>query len=151
MTTQPFIIAQLRGEPRPDLVESFKEAIATLTKSFGRIDPEWGEVNRIIRGSVDLPIDGAPDMLRAIYGAPGEDGRLTAVAGDTFFMFVSWDREGHQKIETVHQFGTATLDEGSPHFDDQAPLFAHKETKPIYMDKSELEKHLSARYRPGLL
>ena len=90
-------------------------------------------------------------MLRAIYGAPGEDGRLTAVAGDTFFMFVSWDREGHQKIETVHQFGTATLDEGSPHFDDQAPLFAHKETKPIYMDKTELEKHLSARYRPGLL
>lgn len=151
LTTQPFIIAQLRGEPRPDLVTSFTDAVATLTTNFGRTDPEWGEVNRMIRGSVDLPIDGAPDMLRAIYGAPGEDGRLTAVAGDTFFMFVSWDSERNQKIETVHQFGSATLDEGSPHYDDQAPLFVRKETKPIYMDKNELEKHLSARYRPGLL
>lgn len=151
LTTQPFNIARLRGNPAPDLVDSFKEAVTILTEKFGRTDPEWGEVNRIIRGSVDMPLDGAPDMLRSVYGAPGEDGRLTAVAGDTFFMFVSWDSEGHQKIETVHQFGSATQDEGSVHYDDQTPLFARKETKPIYMDKTELEKHLSARYRPGLL
>lgn len=151
LTTQPFIIAQLRDNPAPDLLDSFKEAVTTLNENFGRIDPEWGEVNRMIRGSVDMPLDGAPDMLRAIYGAPGEDGRLTAVAGDTFFMFVSWDGEGNQKIETVHQFGSATLDEESIHYDDQAPLFARKEMKPIYMDKLELEKHLSARYRPGML
>ena len=40
------------------------------------LDVPWGEVNRLRRGTVDLPLGGAPDVLRAIYGCPAADGRL---------------------------------------------------------------------------
>ena len=69
-----------------------------LKRHFGRIDPEWGQVNRIRRGKLDLPIDGGPDIYRAVYGEPQPDGTLTAVAGDTFIMFVTWDQAGQLSV-----------------------------------------------------
>lgn len=109
------------GGPHPDTLTALRQTMAELKKHFGRIDPEWGEVNRLVRGDVNLPVDGGPDTLRAIYGEPGKDGRLTAVAGDTYIMVVSWDRAGKLSSQSVHQFGSATLDARSKHYADQAP------------------------------
>ena len=75
-------------------LEVLKAVMAELKARFGRIDPTWGEVNRIRRGKVDLPIDGGPDIFRAVYGRPDPDGRLRALGGDTYVMFVTWDRDG---------------------------------------------------------
>jgi penicillin amidase/acyl-homoserine-lactone acylase len=72
-------------EPLPAL----REAMKVLKDHFGRLDPEWGQVNRFRRGKYDLPIDGGPDVYRAVYGKPQDDGTLTAVDGDTFIMFVT--------------------------------------------------------------
>ena len=116
---------------------------------FGRIDPAWGEVNRLRRGAVDLPVDGAPDILRAIYGKPEEDGRLGAVAGDTYILFVSWDRNGQLHSESVHQFGSATERPVSPHYADQAPLYAAMRTKPVWFTEAQLAGHVVEDYRPG--
>ena len=49
----------------------------------------------------------------------------------------------------IHQFGSATLDQTSPHYADQSPLFLKEELKPIWMDEAELRKHLGREYRPG--
>src|SRR5262249_42938158 len=73
---------------------ALKGTIEDLKSHFGRIDPEWGEVNRIRRGKLDLAIDGGPDIYRAVYGRPDPDGRLRAFAGDTYVMFVEWDEAG---------------------------------------------------------
>jgi penicillin amidase/acyl-homoserine-lactone acylase len=71
------------GKQRPTVSTALTQTIHLLKSTHGRIDPAWGEVNRLRRGSVDLPVDGGPDTLRAIYGEPDSSGRLTAVAGDT--------------------------------------------------------------------
>ena len=127
---------------------ALKGTIDDLKMHFGRIDPEWGDVNRIRRGNVDLAIDGGPDIYRAVYGRPDPDGRLRALAGDTFVMFVEWDEAGHLSSRSIHQFGSATLDEASPHYADQTPLFVEMKTKPVWFTEAQLKGHIDKNYRP---
>ena len=44
------------------VMDAYKNAAEILNGVYGRLDPEWGEVNRIQRGDVDVPINGAPDL-----------------------------------------------------------------------------------------
>jgi acyl-homoserine-lactone acylase len=133
----------------PDARGALAKAIAGLKTHFGRIDPEWGQVNRIVRGRLNLPIDGGPDTFRAVYGRPQKDGTLKAEAGDTFIMFVTWDRAGVLSSQSIHQFGSATLDATSKHYADQTPLFVAMKTKPVRFTESQLAGHIEADYRPG--
>jgi len=130
-------------------LDALKEAIALLKANFGRLDPEWGRVNRFRRGKLDLPIDGGPDVYRAVYGTQQNDGTLTAVDGDTFIMFVTWDKNGKLSSQSIHQFGSATLDENSPHYADQTPLFVAMRPKPVWFTEADLKGHIEADYRPG--
>ncbi len=149
LMAEPVVRAGLAGREAPAALDTLRDAIGTLKTHHGRLDPAWGEVNRLRRGSVDLPVDGGPDTLRAIYGALQDDGTLTARGGDTLIMFVEWDRAGRLKSESVHQFGTATRDESSPHYADQAPLFAAMQTKPVRFEEEDLADHVVESYRPG--
>ncbi len=74
----PVITAERTHEPAVSLAASLKQAIATLKTHFGRLDPEWGRVNRIVRGKWNLPIDGGLDIYRAVYGDLQPDGTLKA-------------------------------------------------------------------------
>lgn len=126
--------------------DALAAAADELMRHHGRLDPEWGEINRMIRGDVDLPLGGGPDTLRAVYGPQnglGEDGRIRAVAGDTYVMLVEWDAEGGMRSSTIHQYGSATLDADSPHFDDQAPLFVHEQWRDLDFTIRD------GGYRPG--
>jgi acyl-homoserine-lactone acylase len=132
-------------EPLPAL----REAMDVLKTHFGRLDPEWGQVNRFRRGRYDLPVDGGPDVYRAVYGKPQDDGTLTAVDGDTFIMFVTWDKNGKLSSRSIHQFGSATLDKSSKHYDDQVPLFVAMKLKPVLFTADALKGHVEADYKPG--
>ena len=139
------------SDSHPDVppIDALRHAIDNLKTHFGRIDPEWGQVNRIRRGKLDLPIDGGPDTYRAVYGVAQTDGTLTAAAGDTFIMFVSWDKAGALSSDSINQFGSATLDSHSPHYADQTPLFVAMKTKPVLFNQSQLAGNVEADYHPG--
>jgi acyl-homoserine-lactone acylase len=150
LTTIHSVTEKLTGIPAPEPADAFRQAVEYLNLHYGQIDPEWGQVNRLIRGDVNLPVSGGPDILRAIYPAEvGGDGILKANAGDTWIAIVEWDADGHQKADVIHQFGAATLDETSPHFADQAPLFAAEEWRPALLERAEIEANASRTYRPG--
>jgi acyl-homoserine-lactone acylase len=149
LTAEPVLRARHDHDWSLTPMESLKRAEQTLLDHFKRVDPEWGQVNRFRRGSVNLPIDGGPDTYRAVYGTPEMDGTLTAVDGDTFIMFVTWDKDGRLSSESIHQFGSATLDTHSKHYADQAPLFVAMKTKPVLFTKDQLRGHIEADYRPG--
>ena len=146
-TALPLAEALEAGRSTP-VRASLLQAIRMLKSRFGRLDPKWGEVNRIVRGAVDLPIDGGPDTFRAVYGESMKDGRLKAVAGDTFIMFVTWDRGGRLTSESIHQFGAATSRPASPHYADQTPPFAAMRTKPVWFTEAELAGHVAQDYAP---
>ena len=139
-----------QGGPRKmEPLPALREAMDVLKKHFGRLDPEWGQVNRFRRGKYDLPVDGGPDVYRAVYGEPQDDGTLTARGGDTFIMFVMWDKNGKLSSDSIHQFGSATLDKTSKHYDDQVPMFVAMKTKPVLFTRDELKGHIEADYQPG--
>ncbi len=149
LTMEPVIRARLEGKAAKKPVDALREAVQSLKTHFGRMDPEWGQVNRLRRGTLSLPIDGGPDIFRGVYGERQQDGTLTAMAGDTFVMFVTWDKAGKLSSESIHQFGSATLDQKSPHYADQARLFVEMKTKPVLFDAGQLAGHVEADYRPG--
>ena len=142
-------VLRLQQSPAAPPLNALRAVMGELKARFGRIDPTWGEVNRIRRGTVDLPIDGGPDIFRAVYGRPDPDGRLKAAGGDTYVMFVTWDRDGTLSSTSIHQFGSATLDATSPHYADQTPLFATMKVKPVLFTEEQLKGHVKRDYLPG--
>ena len=139
------------SDSHPDVpaIDALRHAITTLKTHFGRLDPEWGQVNRFRRGTLDLAIDGGPDIYRAVYGVAQTDGTLTASAGDTLIMFVTWDKAGTLSSDSINQFGSATLDSHSPHYADQTALFVAMKTKPVLFTQSQLNGNVEADYQPG--
>lgn len=136
-------------QDKPDLIKGLRDAKQTLVTHFGRIDPEYGEMNRLKRGQQEWPLDGGPDTLRAIYSEFDTDtGKQIAVTGDSYIMFVDWDEKGKVSSSSVHNFGSATLDKDSPHFDNQAPIFAKMQEKPVRLDLADVLKHATRDYSP---
>ena len=134
---------------QPMLMEAFIDAVDRLMQHFGRVDMPWGDVNRLIRGTVDLPIGGGPDILHATYGALQEDGRLKITDGDSYVLMVIWDKDGNVSSQSVHQFGSATLHPESPHYADQSPLMANRQLKPVWYDEEDIRANLEREYVPG--
>ena len=136
--------------PPPSVLdERLAAAARRLQAQFGRIDVPWHDVLRLRHGTLDVGLFGGPDLLHAVYGRPGSDGRIAGVAGDSYILLVEWDREGRVSSRSIQPYGSATLDAHSPHYADQAPLFAACRLKPVWMDESEIRAHLEREYRPG--
>ncbi len=146
---------QSLGFPEPEevdpiaLAQAFADTVSIFQETHGRIDVPWSEVNRLRRGSLDLGLDGGPDLLHAVVGAQLDDGRLRGMQGDSLVILITWDKAGNVHSRSIHQYGSATLDESSPHYADQAPLFANRQLKPVWLDEDEIRAHLEHEYRPG--
>lgn len=99
---------------------------------------------------MNLPLEGGPDILRAVYsfGLPMESVAY-ATHGDTWIALVEWQDNGKQSADVIHQFGSATLDASSPHYADQAPLFAKREWRTALLEKQDVIASATRRYRPG--
>ena len=143
-------LSEQRGSDAPKALDELVRCTNLLLSTSGRIDPLWGDVNRHVRGDLNIPVAGGPDTLRAIYGMGMEkDGYLTNVAGDGLYYQVSWDAQGNLKVRGVHQYGAATLDENSPHYADQAEDYANEILHDPLFDDARRQAKIERRYRPG--
>ncbi|MFN3911735.1 acylase [Hyphomonas sp.] len=150
LTTNRAITEKYTRIKAPPPETAFREAVAWLKLHHGRVDPEWGEVNRLVRGAVSLPISGGPDTLRAVYPKEiRDDGELHMSAGDTWIALVEWDADGRQTAQVISPYGSATLDETSPHYADQAALFAAEDWRDALLTRADVEVQASRTYRPG--
>ena len=139
------------------LTKALTNARDHLLKHHGKLDPPWGEVNRLVRGDVNLPIAGGPDVLRAIYSFGLEkDDIAYATHGDTWMALVEWKQntetgEAELSADVMHQFGSATLDEQSPHYADQATLFAEQKWRKAQLKLADIRANASRIYSPNKL
>ena len=98
------------------------------------------------RGNKKIPVQGGPDVLRAIYGLEQEDKDLKAVGGDALYIHVSWDKDGNQESKSIHQYGSATQDASSSHFSDQLELYIDEKYKPTFYKEEALKRNLEREY-----
>ena len=71
-----------------------------------------------------------------------------ATHGDTWMALVEWDQKGVMSADVVHQFGSATLDNTSAHYADQAPLFAAKQWRKALIDIEDIKSNATRTYSP---
>ena len=143
-------LTEQQGKQAPDPTATLKDCAALIHNATGQLDPRYGDINRHVRGDdFDEPLAGGPDTLRAVYGSGLEEtGFNTNIAGDGLYYLVSWDAEGHQQISGVHPFGSATLDDQSAHFSDQAADFVNESPHPVLFDDALRATQPRHRYRP---
>ena len=130
----PEWLAEIKKESQPDPIKIFKDCIDEFEKNFNKLDVKWSEISFLERGKRMLPVQGGPDVLRAIYSPRSEDGILKAVAGDGLYIYVNWDNLGQQSSTSVHQFGASTSVKESPHYDDQMELFVNEKLKETFFN-----------------
>ena len=139
-----------RGLGRPDkAVSAMEGALHSLSRRGVAPDARWGDVHRVVRGDVDEPTFGCEPTLgcfRVLSFEELEDGRQAANRGDAWVLFVEFgDRP---RARTVLSYGqTARRD--SPHYDDQAGMFARGELKTVAWTDEEIARSEIRRYRPG--
>ena len=146
---------QSLGFPEPEeiepvaLAQAFVETVDTFKQAHGRVDVPWSDVNRLQRGT--LIWASAEDRTSSTLstGAQLDDGRLRGQQGDSYVVLVTWDNNGDVHSRSIHQYGSSTLDEASPHYADQAPLFVSRQLKPVWLDEADIRAHLEQEYRPG--
>ena len=136
-------------KPEADPRDELGKAAAFLREHYGRLDVPLSTLLRVRQGSVDLPMDGGPDVLRAAsLWDEAPDGRLLVKHGDSFVMFMAWNPAGRVRSRSIQPFGAATTRPASPHYADQAALFVTHRTKPVWFWRRDLVGNVERVYRP---
>lgn len=159
-------MVQKRDLAMPLRIRALEATIADLEKQHGTWKVAWGEINRLqrIHGSqIDLagrgafrddqpslPVAGSPGPLGIVFNfytfpQTGQKRRY-GVAGSSYVGVVELAEQTHAK--TVLQFGQSG-DPASPHWFDQAKLYARGEYKPSWFRKTEIETNSKRSYHPG--
>jgi penicillin amidase/acyl-homoserine-lactone acylase len=134
------------GVASTDLVTAFRAAVKWLVLHFGTVRVPWGDVLRLRRGTVDLPLGGGPDVMNSI-DARTVEGHLVGHHGDSLVVIAELRSDGVYS-SSIHQYGASNRPT-SPHFADQAPLFAKRTLKPTWRTPAQLEGHIERTYHPG--
>jgi len=139
-----------RGLADPDrAVASFNWAVTETTRRYGSFDVAWGDVHRVRRGSVDVPVGGCASSLgcfRALAFSREPDGKLAANGGDGWVLAVEFD-DVPQALSILAYGESPRRD--SPWFSDQAEMFAKGQLKPVAFTAKDVDAQAVVRYRPG--
>ncbi len=130
-------------------VESFTWAVAETARRFGSWDVAWGDIHRVRRGKVDVPVGGCGNDLgcfRILTFARDADGKLSANSGDGWILAVEF--ADTPRAYSVLAYGESRRPE-SPWFSDQAEMFAKGELKKVAFTETDVNSQAVRRYRPG--
>jgi acyl-homoserine-lactone acylase len=136
------------GDPLRAL-QALAKAVRDVTQQYGSISVSWGTVFRFRRGSLDLPIGGAPNetgAFRTISYRRDKDGKWRGIAGDSYVLAVEFTNP--PKAYSILAYSQSG-DSASKHFNDQAELFSTGKFKNAWFTEKEIQDHLERVYHPG--
>ncbi len=131
-------------------VEAFTWAVADVKQRYGAIDVAWGEVHRVRRGNVDVPVGGCSGSLgcfRVLGYQATPDGKLAASRGDGWILAVEFGKV--PRAYSILAYGESN-NPASPYYADQAAMFARGEVKAVAFTRPDVERSTVRRYHPGL-
>jgi len=123
-----------------------REAKQTMLKDFGKTNIELGEVQKLVRGTKEIPLPGLPDVLAPMYSVPYKDGKWKGNQGDAYIELVRFTKDGPQ-IESLNVYG-ASAKKDSPHYTDQMEMFTRQQTKKMTLNKAEVYNNAKSIYHP---
>jgi len=123
-----------------------REAKQTMLKDFGKTNIALGEVQKLVRGTKEIPLPGLPDVLAPMYSIPYKDGKWKGNQGDAYIELVRFTKDGPQ-IESLNVYG-ASAKKDSPHYTDQMEMFTRQQTKKMTLNKAEVYKNAKSIYHP---
>lgn len=130
-------------------VRAFTYAIKETKQRYGSIDVTWGDVHRVRRGDVDVPVGGCSNDLgcfRTLGYRTEKDGKFSASVGDGWVLAVEFDKV--PRAYSVLAYGESRLP-SSPYFSDQAAMFARGELKPVAFTEADVNAQGVTRFHPG--
>ena len=130
-------------------VESFVWAVEETKRRYGGFDVAWGDVHRVRRGKVDVPVGGCGNDLgcfRILSYTRDDDGKLAANSGDGWVLAVEFTDT--PRAYSVLAYGQSRRPE-SPYHADQAQMFAKGEMKKVAFTQADVDAQAIVRYRPG--
>lgn len=129
-----------------DCVAGIRKAQKELLKKYGSLKVPLKKVQRLIRGDVNLPMAGMPDVLAAMYSREHTDGTYKAFAGESYIELVRFGEKGIE-IESVNTFG-ASEKLNSKYYTTEMKLFATQQLKKMTLNKDEILKNAVKIYAP---
>jgi acyl-homoserine-lactone acylase len=135
--------------------------INDLEKTFGKWRVAWGEINRLQRVHTggdepfsderqSWPVAGGPGAAGLVftYHARAEKGqkRRYGTSGNTFVSVVEFGKQ--LRARSVLVFGQSA-DPKSPHYTDQAELYAQGKFKDVRFSLRDIKANLEESYHPG--
>jgi acyl-homoserine-lactone acylase len=152
---EPWTPAKLTSTPRglgkpAAAAEAFVTAIAAMKQQYGAFDVAWGDVHRVRRGNVDVPVGGCSGQLgcfRVLSYAQQPDGKRVANSGDGWVLAVEFGKSV-PRAYSVLAYGQSP-DPASPHHADQAEMFAKGQMKTVRFSEADIARGTIRAYRPG--
>jgi acyl-homoserine-lactone acylase len=129
--------------------DAFTWAVEETTKRHGKWDVSWGDVHRVRRGTIDVPVGGCSGQLgcfRVLTFSRAADGKLVADGGDGWVLAVEFGAT--PRAYSVLAYGQSPNPE-SPWHADQAAMFATGKLKRVLFTASDVDAGAVTRYRPG--
>jgi acyl-homoserine-lactone acylase len=120
------------------------EQVATAMKQErGRLAVAWGDIHRLRRGAIDLPLGGADITFRSIgYRSDGK-GAMEAVSGDSYVLAVEFREPPVAYSVMVY---SESSDPRSSHYTDQSVLFSKERLKSLWFTEPDIAAHLERSY-----
>jgi acyl-homoserine-lactone acylase len=146
------------GEPETAR-KAMAEAVKELKEKMGTLSVAWGDVHRLRRGKIDVPMGGFISEYRDFRGyrfgdfgsfrvinydkAP--DGKFVAKQGDSYILAVEFTSPPTAYSICAY---SQSDDPNSPHHTDQSVLFAAEKFKRAWFTEEDIKANLEREYHP---
>lgn len=127
-------------------VEILRVAKTKMITYFNRTNLQLGDIQKLVRGNVVLPLPGLPDVLAPMYSIPYKDGMYKGNQGDAYIELVRFTKDG-PIIESLNVYG-ASARKDSPYYTDQMEMYVKQQTKKMTLDKATVYQQAVKKYNP---